>query len=147
MARKLKLWNGRAIMVDRKYDHAYVAAYSRADARRVIAEYKGRTISDNEIKEYWSEGCWGNAMDHVVPERGLWLSNDKDQFDPQRVVPAGAETKLVVTKRIEVDRVLFENLCADRRCLEHLKAAGIDNTEAFSIGYSNFLKAEALRDD
>lgn len=85
MARKLKIWNGR--FISRPKDgkdsdlwdkfrevHAYVCAHSRADARRVIEEYCGYDIGDSEIKVYWSEGCWGNTMEGIEPERGLWLN-------------------------------------------------------------------------
>lgn len=86
MAKELKLWNGRASWMRKPEDplwngvrvnsctHAYVAAYSRADARRVIQEYTGSMASDNEIKEYWNEGCWGNDMKGIDPVRGMWLS-------------------------------------------------------------------------
>lgn len=80
----LSLWNGRAYSCrspgDPRWDgvggkgrqHAYVAAHSMADARRVIEEYCGRLPSDSELRVYWSEG-WGEVMDGVEPERGLWL--------------------------------------------------------------------------
>ena len=86
MAKELKLWNGRGYcckkLDDPSWDslgregppHAYVAAYSRADARRVIAEYCGKMPSDFELSVYWNEGTWGNYMNDVVPERGLWLA-------------------------------------------------------------------------
>lgn len=80
----LMLWNGGASSCRKPGEplwqgvrpnsskHAYVAARSRADARRVIAEYCGRDPGDHELKTYWSP-CWGNAMDGITPERGLWL--------------------------------------------------------------------------
>ena len=86
MARKLRLWNGRAYCCRKPSDpfwkgvphneggNAYVAAYSRADVRRVIEEYTGYKPGDTEIREYWSPDCWGNAMDGITPERGLWVS-------------------------------------------------------------------------
>ncbi len=85
MPRELKLWNGRGSAVRKHSDQlwdgvrmnasttACVAAYSRADARRVIAEYLGHEIGDAEIRDYWSN-CWGNDMNAVVPERGLWIN-------------------------------------------------------------------------
>lgn len=91
MAKELKIWNGRGYCCRKTGDahwaairtnvdvHAYVAAYSRADARRVIEEYSGRDPGDTELKVYWCEGTWGNAMQGVTPERGLWLG-----FAPQK---------------------------------------------------------------
>ncbi len=79
--RKLKVWNGRGYCckkwVDKRWAgaetrHAYVCAYSRADARRVIAEYCGQIPPDSELKEFWSE-CWGNSMEGIKRERGLWI--------------------------------------------------------------------------
>lgn len=64
--------------------HGYVCAASRADARRVIAEYTGREPSDSELRDYWSE-CWGRPMDGITPERGLWLQF-RDRESPVRVV-------------------------------------------------------------
>jgi len=90
VAKLLKLWNGNAFCCRKQDDalwatvkfngapHAYVAAYSRADARRVIGEYCGRLPSDSEISAYWFEGTWGRMMEGVVPERGLWIG-----FDPK----------------------------------------------------------------
>ena len=89
--RQLRFWNGGAAWMRKGSDpfwsdvyfnaspHAYVAAYSRIDARRVIAEYTGSMPSDTEIRDYWSE-CWGIAMDGIEPVRGMWLArwhNDK----------------------------------------------------------------------
>lgn len=86
MAKTLKIWNGRGFFC-RKLDdplwenvsgnatvHAYVAAYSRADACRVIEEYAGRSVPDTELRVYWHEGAWGNRMEGISPERGLWLA-------------------------------------------------------------------------
>lgn len=97
MPKVLKFWNGAGSVCRKSSDplwhhlrfnqspHAYVAAYSRADARRVIEEYCGRLPSDNELREYWSE-CWGNAMNGIVPERGLWLQFKHSQAQVVRVL-------------------------------------------------------------
>jgi hypothetical protein len=81
--KKLKIWNGRGyscrINSDPRWDtandgHAFVCAYSVADALRVIAEYTGHlSASLSEIKNYWSAGCWGTPMEGITPERGLWV--------------------------------------------------------------------------
>ena len=85
MAKALKLWNGSGYGCknhkDTRWDgikdygtvRAYIAAYSRADARRIIKEYSGYDLPDHEIKNYWNPNCWGNDMNGVTPERGLWL--------------------------------------------------------------------------
>lgn len=54
---------------------AYVAAYSRADAKRVIELYcgEGRGPSDERMKKHWTQGHWGLQMEGVTPERGLWI--------------------------------------------------------------------------
>lgn len=96
MAKTLKIWNGRGYCCHKSsdplwsgippsaYSHAYVAAYSRADARRVIAEYTGREPHDAEIRDYWSEGAWGNDMKGITPERGLWVAIGR--ASPVRVI-------------------------------------------------------------
>ena len=96
MPRKLRCWNGRfcwgRVSTDPRWKdipsnhspHGNVCAYSRADARRVIAEYTGAVPSDNEIKEYWSD-CWGNSMDGIEPERGFWVEFT-DGAKPERLV-------------------------------------------------------------
>lgn len=68
---KLKLYNGRWFEGKR----IYICAKSRADAARMLTEYKGycRGWSD-EIKNFYSE-CWGNSMSGIRPERGLWISD------------------------------------------------------------------------
>ena len=97
MTRELKIWNGRGICCRTDSDprwkdvpwnrcgHAYVAAYSREDARRVIEEYTGEKPSVSELRDYWAEGCWGRAMDGIEVERGLWISFD-ERSTPERVV-------------------------------------------------------------
>jgi hypothetical protein len=92
---ELKLWNGRAYCCfkpsdkrwkgsERGASHAYVAAYSVADALRVITEYCGHSPGRTEITKYWNEGCWGNSMDGVEPERGMWIAFERGE--PVRVV-------------------------------------------------------------
>ena len=98
MTKKLKIWNGRGYCCYKPNDpkwsalngkhnaHAYVAAYSRADARRVIHEYCGFMPPDSEIRDYWSEGAWGKSMEGVIPERGLWIQFDRHNSKPERVL-------------------------------------------------------------
>ena len=75
--RKLKLWNGRPYSVLRKCEvgrdswHVYIAAYSAEDARRLCGELGLTTPSTSELRDYFGK-CWGNAMDGITPERGVW---------------------------------------------------------------------------
>lgn len=93
-AKPLILWNGRGyrcrktgdpLWKDRRdYPHAFVAATSRADARRVIQEYCGSLPSDVELRDYWTKGAWGDSMKGIPPERGLWLQFGNEP--PVRVI-------------------------------------------------------------
>lgn len=82
MAKKLKLYNGRG---EKKNEHLYIAAYSRADAARMLVEVYGRGINywQREIKIYFSE-CWGNLMDGVEPKRGVWSDPNQNKFDDEK---------------------------------------------------------------
>ena len=77
MAKELRLWNGRpyGVLPQSEWKHASVcvAAYSIADARRVCVEAGMNDPGANEVTEYWSE-CWGNDMNGIAPERGIWVS-------------------------------------------------------------------------
>lgn len=81
MSKKLKLWNGRCYgplppsQWKRNGEQAniYVAAYSREDARRVCTEAGLLDPGVIEIRDYWSEGGWGNPMNGITPERGIWV--------------------------------------------------------------------------
>lgn len=68
MSRKLKLFNGRLA----GFEHGYIAAYSRADAVRIYEEFFGGRGVLPEIRDYWSEGLWGNQMIGVTPRRGMF---------------------------------------------------------------------------
>lgn len=87
--RKLRLYNGRCDWMvvledkrwkkaDRGHMHAYVAAYSVADACAVIEEYTGAHTGKGEINNFWNKGCWGNRMEGITPERGLWIQFNLD---------------------------------------------------------------------
>jgi len=47
---------------------------------------------------------------------------------------------------ITVDRAVWEDVNDDALLLQCLEAAGIDNCEAYSIGYQEFVKAKQERD-
>jgi hypothetical protein len=80
--KQLRLWNGP--FLDRK--HCYVAAYSVADANKIMMQAAGRQHGSfaSYIREYFSE-CWGTPMAGIIPERGLWAKSSSDRV-PQRLV-------------------------------------------------------------
>jgi hypothetical protein len=93
--RSLKIWNGRG--VDRN-THLYVAAYSRADAARILTETFRRGASEfisrleigrwqRELSVYFAEGCWGNSMDDITPERGVWQTTGYGRENRVRLYP------------------------------------------------------------
>ena len=94
--KQLKIWNGRCyshpinkneLWKNRKQKetpHIFVCAHSMADAARVCEQYFAQPPSRNEMKEYWSPNCWGNSMDGITPERGLWIQFRSEK--PVRVV-------------------------------------------------------------
>ena len=94
MSKELKIWNGRGWNMRRPVDgkgveHVYVAAYSRADAVRLINQAAGYSaVNDAEIKNYFSDGCWGNPMDGITPERGVWVTRreSRRREKPERLI-------------------------------------------------------------
>lgn len=96
--RKLKLFNGRDW--DSRGGHLYIAAFSQTDcadlcnqAYRKIRGYENRLdiapTSLNEIRTYFSKGCWGSPMDGITPERGVWWTPKKfgsESEPPKRVI-------------------------------------------------------------
>lgn len=111
---ELKIWNGRGwgMRNTPEYvEHCYVAAHSRADAVRLINELDPRAMmTDREIKEYFAEGCWGNVMDGITPERGVWVTRTgKSDEVPERLFPKaelveGVKAALPESGRIRVTR-------------------------------------------
>lgn len=85
--RKLKLWNGR-YMQPGYQAHVFVAAHSREDVRKLFTELGLHRPSISEIAVYWSAGCWGNSMNDVTPERGVWITPSNRYGDkPVRQLP------------------------------------------------------------
>ena len=80
MAKQLKIWNGGDW--EHSGGHVWVAAYSRAEVSRLVSEAYSKIhnrsnqdfnyVTVNEIKDYYTEGCWGDAMNGIEPERGVW---------------------------------------------------------------------------
>ncbi len=63
-----------------------MAAYSVKDAvdlcnqaYRKLENFEDRPdinpTTASEINVYWSKRCWGNPMDGITPERGLWMQD------------------------------------------------------------------------
>ena len=92
--RKLKIWNGRpyGVLPSSKWNgaHIYVAAYSVADVQRLCGELGLCTPSRSEITEYWSKDCWGNAMEGVPVERGIWVTQGY-RGAPKRLTPTNPQ--------------------------------------------------------
>jgi hypothetical protein len=81
--RKLKVWNGM-VFIGRKQVPASFCAYSQKDAVALLNE-TGLAYTTGEIRNYWSP-CWGNSMDGIERERGLWIEMERDK--PERFVRA-----------------------------------------------------------
>jgi hypothetical protein len=73
-AKKLKFWNGRGHGEWMK-QHFYIAAYSQADAALLLSAATGINVSwKTEISKFYVQ-CWGDIMDGITPERGLWVGD------------------------------------------------------------------------
>lgn len=80
--KKLKLWNGRCYDVlpknqwrkDGQTGHVFVAAYSVRDIQQLCDEHGLCKPTNYEVSVFWSAGCWGNTMEGITPERGIWLA-------------------------------------------------------------------------
>lgn len=69
----IKLWNGRGVGNREKL---FIGAYSKADACRMLDELYppcGKSSWYRELTIYFSKGCWGDSMEGIIPERGVWL--------------------------------------------------------------------------
>jgi hypothetical protein len=102
-SKKLKLWNGRLYHYDKangKYlghkdpfksklamwTHCYVCATSEKQIVEMFLKIGIHGVTLNEIRVYWSKGCWGNPMDGVTPEIGIWASHDIYDEKPTRLL-------------------------------------------------------------
>lgn len=87
MSKKLILFNGRGhgSKYGRGY-HFYIAAYSYADASRLLTQATGiNTNWYRELKDYYCKDCWGNYMDGIIPERGLWVCKERPGENPTKI--------------------------------------------------------------
>lgn len=53
-----------------------LCAYSQKDAVALLAEHEHPTTL-HEFRGYWND-CWGNSMDGIERERGIWVEYEND---------------------------------------------------------------------
>lgn len=77
MPKQLRYWNGRSPLHLRGgHDHAYICAYSKAEAVRLAKQAFGECFSIGELNNYWSE-CWGTAAEQALgypEEPGVYIA-------------------------------------------------------------------------
>jgi len=84
MPKKLKVWNGRLVYF-KKWKHGYVCAHSQKHAVELLQQTGYKCMSMSEIRNYWSD-CWGNSMDGITPEVGVWVVTDSPNEKPTRLI-------------------------------------------------------------
>lgn len=93
---KLKLWNGNGWTC--RGDYLYICAKNRRHAAILFEEARNKYYnSTKEISKfdldrtyrhltvYFNEGSWGNSMEDIKPEIGVWYSQN-DREKPQRII-------------------------------------------------------------
>jgi hypothetical protein len=90
----LQIFNGRG----RRYwakdrsrtirtEHVYICAWSKADAVRVMHEAGFERFTLSELNVYYAKGCWGDAMEGVKHERGVWATPHRRGMEkPYRIL-------------------------------------------------------------
>ena len=53
----------------------YVCATSVKQVVAMFIQAGIHGVTTSEIQVYWHKGCWGNAMDGVTPEIGIWADH------------------------------------------------------------------------
>jgi len=82
----VKVWNGRGDY--RELDgHLYVGARTKKEACSLVtrAGYFPK-LSMNEFTTYWSP-CWGNPMEGITPEVGVWFTSKAEERKSSKAVP------------------------------------------------------------
>lgn len=80
--KKLKLYNGS----DDGRAHLYVAAHSDKDAVELINQCPGRKgMTLYYLRMYFAKGAWGNTMNGIEPERGVWIQ-ERDHEPVERLL-------------------------------------------------------------
>jgi hypothetical protein len=108
MARELKLWNGRH---PNGRGSVYAAGYTKKQVIEMLelAYPTGGNINswNRELDIYWSK-CWGNSMDGITPEVGVWEQGEKFGSPVMRVVFDGKVVReKVPAKQTTDDEVVF----------------------------------------
>ena len=73
--KKIKLFNGRWMKCIG--DHGYIGAYSQKHAVELCIQAGYINMSLRELRVYWSKGCWGNPMNGVEPQVGVWVQETR----------------------------------------------------------------------
>ena len=136
MPKKLKIWNGRGWgrgdyncpeghSNEQHYpfsvEYIYVCARSRAEAGRILYKY-GRggyydgSAAANEIKNYFSEGCWGNRMNDIEPEVGLWVTVNG--------MNGGGKEIICIWKESDPDVLKFKCSHCDKDAVWYVRSPG-----------------------
>jgi hypothetical protein len=80
--KKLLIANGRGDYGYRGLDgRLFVCAASKADAVRLLVQAGHERMNAREFNKYWSKGAWGNSMEGVERERGVWFTPEKKEWD------------------------------------------------------------------
>lgn len=83
--KQLRIWNGRG-QGKFLHGHIYVAAYSQAEAARIVSAACDSLTTAHEIKKYFSPDSWGIQMNRIVPtEPCVYVA--QEYFDtPKRIL-------------------------------------------------------------
>ncbi len=74
---KFKIWNGRGFRcrkTGKEYEHLFVCATSVKHVLKLCKQVGYDSISTCEVLKYWSKDCWGNPMEGITPEIGVWAN-------------------------------------------------------------------------
>jgi len=70
--KKIKIFNGRWGTIG----HAYVGALSQKHAVELLNRITGHGLMTlSELQNYWSKGCWGDSMNGIKIEVGVWIQD------------------------------------------------------------------------
>ena len=97
-AKKLKIWNGvitssklYTIIPSEENIHKqfriYICAYSYLDLFKLFDEVGLHAPTYEYIRQYWNFDAWGNAMEGIKQERGIWATPVNQTIEsPIRIV-------------------------------------------------------------
>jgi hypothetical protein len=84
----LKRWNGRGWD---NVEHVFVAAYSAAEAVRLLKAAGHSHMTTYELKVYFWK-TWGEPMKGIRPERGVWIQRKGNRAVERVEIKEGALT-------------------------------------------------------